>query len=102
MPPHNLPAALTPLVGREAELRELSELLRAPGTRLLTIAGAGGMCKTRLALELARVSLSAFADGVYFVALAPLASADALASTIARALDLTVQDGDLTAGLLRA
>src|SRR5262249_13956126 len=78
---HNLPAALTPLVGREPELAELSELLRAPETRLLTIVGAGGMGKTRLALELARATLESFGDGVYFVALAPLASADALAST---------------------
>ncbi|HET9222522.1 MAG TPA: tetratricopeptide repeat protein, partial [Roseiflexaceae bacterium] len=102
IPQHNLPTALTPLVGRETELSELNELLRAPETRLLTIVGAGGMGKTRLALELARDILELFADGAYFVALAPLASADALASAIVRSLDLTVQSGELTAELLRA
>ena len=77
-------------------------MLHAPETRLLTIVGAGGMGKTRLALELARANPEMFADGAYFVALAPLASADALASAIVRALDLAVQDGDLTVGLVRA
>jgi non-specific serine/threonine protein kinase len=90
------------LVGRETELSELSQLLHAPGSRLLTIVGAGGMGKTRLAIELARTTLELFADGAYLVALAPLASADALASAIVRALDLSVQDADLTTGLLRA
>jgi len=101
-PTHNLPAPLTPFLGRTTELAELTELLRAPEIRLLTIVGAGGMGKSRLALELARANLEMFADGVYFVALAPLAAADALASAIVRALDLTGQGGDLTAALLRA
>ena len=101
-PANNLPVPLSPCIGREAELAELTNMLRAPETRLLTIVGAGGMGKTRLALELARVNLEMFPDGVYFVTLAPLASADALASAIVRTLDLTVQGGDLTAGLLRA
>jgi len=98
---HNLPAALTPFVGREAELAELAELLRAPERRLLTIVGAGGMGKTRLAIELARGCLDAFADGVCFVALAPLAAADALPAAIAQALDLSLHGGDVAAALLR-
>jgi predicted ATPase/DNA-binding SARP family transcriptional activator len=100
-PRHHLPASLTPLVGREAELAALAALLRQEEVRLLTILGAGGMGKTRLALELARAGLDGYADGVFFVALAPLAAAGALASTIAQALDLPVQGHDPTAALLR-
>ena len=55
-PAHNLPSPLTPFVGRETDLAELTAMLHAPETRLLTIVGAGGMGKTRLALELARTT----------------------------------------------
>src|SRR5262249_11094821 len=101
-PTHNLPAALTPLVGRAGELDQLAAWLTRPDCRLITLVGTGGVGKTGLALELARAHLASFSDGVYFVSLAPLASADALASAIVRALDLAVQAGDLTAALVRA
>ena len=68
-------APLSPFVGREAELAELAALRAQPDTRLLTLIGVGGMGKTRLALELARASLDAYADGVFFVSLASLATA---------------------------
>src|SRR5215212_3353247 len=100
-PRHNLPAPLTPFVGREAELVALTALREQPDTRLLTLVGVGGMGKTRLALELGRASLDAYADGVFFVALAPLASALALPAAILQALGLTVQGGDPAAALLR-
>jgi predicted ATPase/DNA-binding SARP family transcriptional activator len=100
-PRHNLPASLTPFVGREAELAALLALREQPDTRLLTLVGAGGMGKTRLAIELARASLDAYADGVFFVALAPLAAAAALPAAIAQALGLTIQGGDSTAALVR-
>src|SRR5262249_34505465 len=96
-PTHNLPAALTPLVGRAGELDQPAAWLTRPDCRLITLVGTGGVGKTGLALELARAHLASFSDGVYFVSLAPLASADALASAIVRALDLAVQAGDLTA-----
>ncbi|MBK9715821.1 MAG: winged helix-turn-helix domain-containing protein [Kouleothrix sp.] len=96
-PPHALPLPLTPFVGRAAELSALRA--RADG-RLLTLVGAGGIGKTRLALELALAELDAYADGAFFVPLAPLDSADAIAPAIAAALQLTLR-GDPTAALLR-
>jgi predicted ATPase len=59
------------------------------------------MGKTRLALELARTSLDAYADGVFFVALAPLAAAAELPSTIAQALELSLYGADPMTALLR-
>ena len=95
----NLPAALAPFVGRDAELAALAALRRQPGLRLLTLVGAGGMGKTRLALEVARAALDAYADGVRFVGLAALTTADAFPSAIAHALGVTLHD-DPTAALL--
>src|SRR2546430_3857434 len=73
--------ALSSFVGRERELQELKRLLG--GTRLLTLTGPGGVGKTRLALEVARdlQSGEAFADGVWFAGLAPLADAALLPQT---------------------
>ncbi len=68
----NLPIAATPLVGRRKELAELVGLLRA-GARLVTVTGAGGGGKTRLALQAAAELADDFEDGVVFV---PLASLD--------------------------
>ena len=68
---HNLPAALTSFVGREQELLEVKRELAM--SRLLTLRGAGGSGKTRLALEVARALVGVYRDGVWFVELAPLA-----------------------------
>jgi predicted ATPase/DNA-binding SARP family transcriptional activator len=87
---HNLPASLTPLVGRERELAELEERLRDPGCRLLTLVGPGGCGKTRLAIEAAAKQVESFNHGVYFVSLAPLQSADAILPTVAQALGFTL------------
>jgi predicted ATPase/DNA-binding SARP family transcriptional activator len=92
-PPHNLPKPLTPFVGRERELAELSRRLRTPELRLLTLVGPGGMGKTRLALELAHRQLEQFADGVFFVSLAPLTAASAIVPTITAALGIGTHDG---------
>jgi predicted ATPase/class 3 adenylate cyclase len=67
---HNLPAPMTSFVGRVAELIEVRRLLGM--TRLLTLTGAGGSGKTRLALEAARELAETCADGVWLVDLAPL------------------------------
>ena len=91
---HNLPTPLTTFVGRTTELNELAELLHTPGIRILTLVGIGGMGKTHLAIELARRNLDAFADGVCFVPLAPLANADELPAALLHALDLPPQRGD--------
>ncbi|MCI0710614.1 MAG: protein kinase [Chloroflexi bacterium] len=83
---HNLPANLTPFVGREVELRDLNHLIADPRSRLITILAHGGMGKTRLALEVASTQLDNFHDGVYFVGLTALESAENIVPTIAEAI----------------
>jgi predicted ATPase/DNA-binding SARP family transcriptional activator len=87
-PPHNLPAPLTPLIGREGLLAEIKERLQDPACRLLSLVGPGGSGKTRLALEAAARELDRFDNGVFFVSLAPLESVDSIVPAIAQALDL--------------
>ena len=70
----NLPVPAIPLVGREAELAALARLLDDRQCRLLTIAGPGGVGKTRLAVEAAAVHAGRFAHGAHFVPLAPLSA----------------------------
>jgi predicted ATPase/DNA-binding CsgD family transcriptional regulator len=82
---HNLPAQLTPFIGRERELEELVALLHAPQMRFITLLAPGGMGKTRLALASAEQVLTHFPDGVYFVPLAPLTTAEQIISAIAEA-----------------
>ncbi|HEX6670035.1 MAG TPA: AAA family ATPase, partial [Gemmatimonadales bacterium] len=84
--PHNLPLQPTPFLGREREVGEVVALLRRPEVRLLTLTGPGGTGKTRLALQVAAELLDDFADGVYFVPLAPLTDAALVPSAIASAL----------------
>jgi len=69
-PHHNLPVQLTPLIGRAEQIAQLAQHL--PARRLLTLTGAGGVGKTRLALAVATRLLTGFSDGVWFVDLAPL------------------------------
>ncbi len=89
-PPHtlevpvNLPAPLTAFVGREAELGRLKDLLAE--ARLLTLTGPGGSGKTRLAIEAAGGLLDSFADGTFFVDLAPIREPELVPSTIAQTL----------------
>ncbi len=85
---HNLPTQATPFVGRESELRETGRRLLDPGCRLLTLAGTGGVGKTRLAIQAAYENHLAFLHGVCFVPLAALQSAEFLVPTIASALQL--------------
>lgn len=105
----NLPAQLTTFFGRTAEIVELTQHLTNAIARLITIVGPGGMGKTRLALAVAQslldmqiqadsTSLQAssikhqtYADGVYFVALAPLRAPEHIAPAIAEAIDLHFQ-----------
>lgn len=84
-PAYELPQPRLPLIGREAELEQLTYLLAQPACRLLTLIGAGGVGKTRLALELSFRQQTQFADGVCFVALQPLASVADLLPAIAAA-----------------
>lgn len=84
LPLHNLPAQVTSFVGREDELNEVTRLLGS--ARLVTLTGAGGCGKTRLALAVAGRVLRELADGVFFVSLAPLREPGLVAETVARAL----------------
>lgn len=82
----DLPVALTRLIGREQELGELRGLLAQ--TRLLTLVGAGGVGKTRLAIELASLLQDTYRDGVRVVQLAALADAQLVAHEIAAACEV--------------
>jgi len=87
----NLPVLLTPLIGRQREVEELSQLLRDPHCRLLTLVGPGGIGKTRLAIETASQMKDIFADGVYFAPLAPVNSARFIVPLIADAIGFAFQ-----------
>lgn len=79
---------LAPLVGREVELGELCRLLLTPSTRLVSIVGAGGMGKTRLAQQVMAEIHPEFRYGSCFVPLAPLDRPDSIAEAIGGALKL--------------
>jgi predicted ATPase/class 3 adenylate cyclase len=84
--PNNLPTQLTTFVGREADLREASELLA--NTRLLTLTGPGGTGKTRLSLQLAANVAHEYDDGTWFVALEPVRDPGLVASRISTTFGL--------------
>jgi predicted ATPase/DNA-binding winged helix-turn-helix (wHTH) protein len=88
----NLPHRPDPLIDRGAELIELGELLRR--NRLVTLAGPGGIGKTRLAIELGWRQLRAFPDGVWLVDLAPLRESESIGSTVALALRVKLADAE--------
>jgi DNA-binding winged helix-turn-helix (wHTH) protein len=91
----NLPEAVSELIGREAELSEIIDLVTTH--RLVTLIGAGGAGKTRLGLDVARHVLTEFAAGVWVVELAPLSDPDLVPSTVAMALGLDLSGGAASA-----
>ena len=87
----NLPASISQLIGRETALFEIAELSQS--NRLMTLVGTGGVGKTRLAIEGARLIANRFSDGVFFAELASVASADFLLVALTRALGYSPGDG---------
>ena len=88
--PTNLREDLRPLVGRDGDLEELCALVRRE--RLVSVVGAGGAGKTRLALAAARLLLDDLPGGAFLVSLAPVTDPDAMLDAVVRALDLRGAD----------
>jgi class 3 adenylate cyclase len=90
-PPHNLPTAATSFAGRQPEQARLAELLSA--YRLVTVIGAGGVGKTRLAVQVAASLVDTHPDGVWFLDLATVTDPDGAALTLAATLGLRPEPG---------
>ncbi len=101
---HNLPAQITSFVGRQAECREIEEVLKR--YRLVTLTGIGGVGKTRLALQIAAQRASTEPDGVWVVELDGVSDAATIPTTIASVLGAVPSPGesprDAVLSLLRA
>ncbi|MDT5221553.1 MAG: hypothetical protein QOF15_3658 [Mycobacterium sp.] len=95
---HNLPTQLTTFVGRQAQMAELGQTVTAK--RLVTLTGAGGAGKTRLAVEVASQLTAEFGDGIWYVDLAPITNPQVAPLTVARTLGLPDQTGRSTIELL--
>ena len=86
-----LPVPATPLVGRDEELNRVLALARRDDVRLVTLTGAGGIGKTRLALEAARTIADDYADGAFFVPLGTIAEPALVEPTIATSLGIVAE-----------
>ena len=89
--PNNLPQQVSSFIGRERELAEVKRLLGT--TRLLTLIGAGGIGKTRIALHAAAEAMDDHPDGVWFIDLAPQADARLVPQTVASVLGVKEEAG---------
>jgi predicted ATPase/DNA-binding CsgD family transcriptional regulator/predicted negative regulator of RcsB-dependent stress response len=86
----NVPPVLTPLIGRELDVKRICALLTASNVRLLTLLGTGGVGKTRLSIQVAMNVREYFVDGVCFVSLAAINDPELVLSSIAR--EIGIQD----------
>lgn len=91
--PTNLPYPTTACAGRAREVAEISALLARPEVRLLTITGAPGVGKTRLAIEVAAGLAAGRPDGIFFVPLAPLIDPRLVLVAMAQALHVAAAAG---------
>ena len=87
-PAAGLPEPPTALIGREREQREINDLLQQGNVRLVTLTGPGGTGKTRLSLAVGWALADSFADGVFFVDLAPISEPGLVMTTIAHVLGI--------------
>ena len=87
--PSNLPLQLTSFIGRETETEELKRLLQEEKFRLLTLVGAGGCGKTRLALQIAEQIVPDYPDGTWFVDLTPVTDSNLVPRTTAAILGIS-------------
>jgi predicted ATPase len=92
---HNLPLQRTPLIGRRAERSALQPLLMDTEIRLITLTGAGGTGKTRLAIQAATDAVGSFPGGICFVNLAPLSSPKLVVPAMAQAMGIRESPGRL-------
>jgi predicted ATPase/class 3 adenylate cyclase len=98
---HNLPIQLTSFIGRTREIAEVKRLLCT--ARLVTLTGAGGAGKTRLALQAVADMVESYRDGVWLAEFAPIADPALVPKTVASALNVPEQPGrDLTETLVDA
>ena len=88
-PASKLPQPLTSFVGRQRELSRIIDCLANPDNRFLTLVGAGGMGKTRLALQVVYRQQTEFADGIYFVPLAEIDKELLIITALAEQLGLS-------------
>lgn len=90
--PNNLPAQMTPFVGREQALQTVADLLRQEDIRLVTLIGPGGIGKTRLSLQIAAEVADGFPHGVFFVDLSTTRDVDAVLSAISQTIGVREVD----------
>src|SRR3989440_9807874 len=86
---YNLPAQLTPLIGRTHEVAAACTLLRRSEVRLLTLTGTGGVGKTRLGLQIASELREDFADSICLGSLVPISDSDLVLPTIVQTIALS-------------
>ena len=92
-PPTNVPIPRNPLIGRERELATACDLLQRDDIALVTLTGAGGTGKSRLAIQIGLEMLDSFKDGVFLVRLEPISDPNLLLSTIAETFGISETPG---------
>lgn len=92
---HSIPAVPNVLVGRKNDLQEIISMLNTDGIRLVTLTGPGGIGKSRLAIETARILEDKYRDGAAYVPLAPVKNHNLVAETICYTLGIKVSGDNI-------
>jgi predicted ATPase len=92
---HSIPSFPNRLIGREEAIEEITTIMSDPANRLITLTGAGGIGKTRLAIEAARLLQETYPNGAVFVPLAPVRDHELVDETICYALGIKVSGGNM-------